>query len=239
MFSSLISPLARTLNRFRYNISDNRRVSYSQSGEDLIIEQIFMVLGRKQLSYLDLGANHPTRFSNTYLFYRKGSSGVCVEPNPALQPLFKKWRSRDTLLICGVGLEVAEADFFLMTTNTLNTFSKDEAERYQRYGRQKIEKVIKLPLRPVNDILEENFRACPNFVSLDVEGLDFQILKGIDFNKWRPEVFCIETLTYTEDRTERKLDEIIEFMKDQNYMVYGDTYINTIFVDTQAWQQRK
>lgn len=239
MFSILISPLTRTLNRFRFNISDNRRISYSQSGEDLLVEQVFMILGRKRICYLDLGANHPTRFSNTYLFYQKGGTGVCVEPDPTLQPLFKRWRNRDTLLTCGVGLEEGEADFYVMTTNTLNTFSKEEAERYQGYGRQKIERVIKLPLKPVNTILSEYFKACPNFVSLDIEGLDFQILRSLDFERWRPEVFCVETLTYTENKTERKLSEIVEFMKDHGYMVYGDTYINTIFVDCQAWENRK
>jgi FkbM family methyltransferase len=239
VLTKLISPLARTLIRFKYNLFDNRRVSYSQSGEDLIIEQVFMVLGRKRISYLDLGANHPTRFSNTYLFYLQGGSGVCVEPDPTLQPLFRKWRSRDTLLACGAGIEEGEADFYIMTTNTLNTFSKEEAMRYQGYGRQRIEMIIKLPLVPVNRILEQHFEVCPNLISLDIEGLDFQILSSMDFDKWRPEVFCIETLTYTEDKTERKLDEIIEYMKGKNYMVYGDTYINTIFVDRQAWLHRR
>ena len=239
MFSKLAGPLVRVLNRYRYDISDNHKISYSQSGEDLIMYHVFMVLGHKRISYLDLGANHPTRFSNTYLFYRSGGFGVCVEPDPTLQPLFKKWRSKDTLLTCGVGLEECEADFYIMSTNTLNTFSKEEAERYQGYGRQRIEKVIKVPLKPVNRILEHSFDACPNLISLDIEGLDFQILRSMDLDNWRPEVFCIETLTYTEDKTERRLEEIIEYMKDKDYMVYGDTYINTIFVDRKAWQQRK
>jgi FkbM family methyltransferase len=234
-----VSSTLRSLKRFKYDISDNRRISYSQSGEDLIIDQIFMTLGRKQITYLDLGANHPTRFSNTYLFYQRGNSGVCVEPDPLLQPLFKKWRSRDTLLTCGVGMEEGEAEFYIMTTNTLNTFSKEEAERYQGYGTQKIEKVIKLPLKPVNWMLDEYFEKSPNLISLDIEGLDFQILSNFDLAKWRPDVFCIETLTYTEDKTERKLDNIIEYMKAKDYMVYGDTYINTIFVEKDAWHKRK
>ena len=239
MLLKLISPLVWAVKKFKYNVSDNRRISYSQSGEDLIIEQIFMALGRDWITYLDLGANHPTRFSNTYLFYRNGNSGVCVEPDPTVQPLFKRWRDRDILLTCGVGLEEGEADFYIMTTNTLSTFSKEEAERYQGYGRQKIAKVIKLPLKPVNAIMEQHFEKCPNLVSLDIEGMDFQILKSLDLDKWRPDVFCIETLTYTEDKTERKLDEIIEYMKSKDYIVYGDTYINTIFVDKKIWQQRK
>jgi len=228
----------RILARIRYGISDNRRLSYAQSGEDLIIEQVFLALDRKKISYLDLGANHPTRFSNTYLFYQQGGSGVCVEPDPSLQTQFRKWRSRDILLTCGVGLEAGEADFYVMTTDTLNTFSKAEAERYEGYGNQRIEKVVKLPLRTVNEILDEYFERPPNLVSLDIEGMDFAILKNLDFNKWRPEVFCIETLTYTEDKSERKVSEIIQYMDQKDYMVYGDTYINTIFVDARAWNRR-
>ncbi|MHB8621938.1 MAG: FkbM family methyltransferase [Sulfuricaulis sp.] len=239
MLLKLISPLVSAVKKFKYNVSDNRRISYSQSGEDLIIEQIFTALGRTRITYLDLGANHPTRFSNTYLLYHNGNSGVCVEPDPTVQPLFSRWRGRDILLTCGVGLEEGEADFYVMTTNTLSTFSKAEAERYQSYGRQKIAKVIKLPLKPVSAILQQHFSKCPNLVSLDIESMDFQILQSMDLNKWRPEVFCIETLTYTEDKTERKLGEIIEYMRDKDYLVYGDTFINTIFVDTNAWQRRK
>lgn len=238
MLLKLVSPLVWAIKKFKYNVSDNHRISYSQSGEDLIIRQIFTALGLDRITYLDLGANHPTRFSNTYLFYSNGGSGVCVEPDPTAQPLFRKWRGRDTLLTCGVGLEEGEADFYVMTTNTLSTFSKEEAERYQGYGSQKITRVVKLPLKPVNQILEQYFEKCPNLISLDIEGMDFQILQSLDLDKWRPEVLCIETLTYTEDKTERKLEEIIEYMKGKDYMVYGDTFINTVFVDREAWEQR-
>lgn len=236
---SAMKSITRALARLKYNVSDNRRRSYAQSGEDLIIGQIVTVLGLKRISYLDLGANHPTRFSNTYLFYTRGGTGVCVEPDPTLQPLYARWRSRDTVLTCGVSAQEGIADFYVMTTNTLNTFSREEAERYRAYGRQKIEKIIKIPVRRVNTILDQHFETCPNLISLDIEGLDFQILKSLDFAKWRPEIFCIETLTYTEDKTEQKLNEIISFMLDQGYMVYGDTYINTIFVDRGAWARRK
>ena len=238
--STALRKLVRAAKQLRFNLTDNRRISYSQTGEDLLVRQVFTMLGQSRISYLDLGANHPTRFSNTYLFYRDGSSGVSVEPDPAAQGLFRKWRPRDTLLCCGVGLTDGAADFYVMTTNTLNTFSREEALRYQGYGNQEILETIKVPLKPVNAILERHFRErCPNFISLDIEGMDLEILKTLDFQRFRPEVFCIETLTYTEDKTERKLDEIIEYMKSKDYTVYADTYINTIFVDRAAWQRRK
>ncbi|MFM6249337.1 MAG: hypothetical protein ACKPEQ_09345, partial [Dolichospermum sp.] len=61
---------------------DSKHISYSQCGEDLIINFIFNNLGIINPSYLDIGAHHPTYLSNTYSFYRKGCQGVCVEPDP-------------------------------------------------------------------------------------------------------------------------------------------------------------
>ncbi len=129
-------------------------------------------------------------------------------------------------------------DFYVMTTKTLNTFSKEEAERYQSYGIQKIEKVLKIPLFPVNDIINDYFSGCPNLVSLDVEGLDLDILKTFDFKKYRPEVFCVETLTYTENKSEVKITEINDLLSSNGYIVYADTYINTIFVEKNSWLKR-
>jgi hypothetical protein len=141
-------------------------------------------------------------------------------------------------LNCGVGVAAGEAEFFVMSSSTLNTFSRAEAERYESYGRQRIEKTIRVALESVNAILEKHFEQCPNLVSLDVEGMDYLILQNFDFEKYRPEAFCLETLSYTEDKSERKLTEIIDLMHEKGYLTYADTYINTIFVDNAAWNNR-
>lgn len=226
------------LRQFQRNHSDNLKISYSQCGEDLILQQLFMVLGISKVIYLDVGAHHPTYLSNTYLFYESGGHGVCVEPDPSLFEAFAKKRPRDVHLNCGVGITTGEADFFVMSNSTLNTFSKAEAERYQSYGNQRINEVIRMKLETVNGILEKNFENCPNLISLDVEGMDYPILQNFDFRKYRPEVFCLETLSYTEDKSERKLTEIIDLMHANDYLTYADTYINTIFVDATAWNDR-
>ena len=137
----------------------------------------------------------------------------------------------------GVGIE-KEADFYVMSERALNTFSKEEAERYVSFGTKKIEEVIKVPLLSINEVIEKNFASTPNFISLDVEGLDLAILQTVDFDKYRPEVFCIETITYREDKTEEKCQDIIDFMKEMDYFVYADTYINSIFVDKKMWAKR-
>jgi FkbM family methyltransferase len=228
-------PRLRQLNR---NFSNNAKISYSQCGEDLILEYLMTVLCIHDVSYLDVGAHHPSYLSNTYLFYERGARGVCVEPDPSLFSEFNRKRPRDVILNCGVGISSGISDFYVMSTNTLNTFSKEDAERYQAYGNQRIINTLRLELQTMGDIIDNNFEKCPNLVSLDVEGLDYLILKNFNFKKYRPEVFCIETLTYTEDKSERKLTEIINLMDSNGYFSYADTYINTIFVDRSKWGNR-
>jgi FkbM family methyltransferase len=227
------------LRRLQRNYSKNSRRSYSQCGEDLVIEQLFMALGIERIQYLDIGAHHPSYLSNTFYFYLKGNSGVCVEPDPVLYKHFPKFRPRDIHLNCGVGIDEGFAEFFVLSTPTLNTFSEKEASEYVASGKYLITKKLNIKIQKINTIIESNFTAYPNFVSLDIEGWDLVVLNSLDFEKYRPQVFCIETLSYTEDRSERKLDEIIDFMHSRDYLTYADTYINTIFVDRSAWESRK
>lgn len=214
--------------------------SYAQCGEDLIVSSAFSILGISNPSYLDLGAHHPTYLSNTYYFYRQRRYGVCVEPDPVCFKSFQKKRKRDVCLNVGAGIEAnAEADFFLMSAATLNTFSQEEAERIDKETSYKIIQQIKVPLVPINQIIEQHFRSAPNFVSLDIEGLDLELLHSFDFDRWRPEVFCIETVVFSESRSGSvKTTDIIQFMKKQGYFVFADTYINTIFVDQVRWDKQ-
>lgn len=93
----------------------------------------------------------------------------------------------------------------------------------------------------INELAENHFLKTnkPNFVSLDVEGMDLSILKSWDFEEFRPAVLCVETLTYSKNNDERKISEIIDFLKAKRYKVYADTYINTIFVCEKTWHNRK
>jgi hypothetical protein len=72
------------MNLLEKYFNSDRKVSYSQSGEDVIVDFIFQILKIQKPSYLDVGAHHPSYLSNTYLFYQKGCQGVCIEPDPVL-----------------------------------------------------------------------------------------------------------------------------------------------------------
>ena len=206
--------------------------SFAQSGEDLIAFFIFRVLNMLDITYLDIGADDPIRMSNTYLFYTLGFRGVLVEPNVTMCERLRATRPADTTLAAGIGVTaVREADYYVMTEPSWNSFSKEEAEQQTKAtgGRISISKVIKMPLLDINDVMNEHFKGAPAFLSVDAEGLHLAILKTVDFKRFRPKIICVETLV---SGTNRLIPEIPAFMETQGYVVRGKTFPNTIFVDS-------
>jgi FkbM family methyltransferase len=213
-------------------------LSFAQAGEDKILRFLFSSMGYKNISYLEIGTNNPIDINNTYLFYLGGSRGVCVEPNPMLISKIKKYRPEDICLNIGVGISNGDdlLDFYIFDESDpekgLSTFSKQEAEFVQNTTHIKIAEVKRIPVTTINKILEENFgNKSPDFVSVDVEGLDLEILQSIDFMKYRPIAICVETVNFTINHKKIKNKNIIQFMETQGYFVYADTGINTIFAD--------
>ncbi len=210
-------------------------ITFAQTGEDIIIDFLIKAKQIKQFTYLDIGANHPTKFNNTFKFYRQGYRGVNIEPDPNLFTTLKKIRASDFNINIGIAAESeAEADFYIMHTPLLNTFSKQEADDLVSKGLSSIKAVVKIQLKTVTSIIEEYFKNhAPTFINLDVEGLDEEILRTFPFDKFRPYIFCIETVHYTNNASSEKRKEIIDLMKINGYEPFADTYINTIFIDTQ------
>jgi len=211
--------------------------TWSQCGEDRILLHLFGdLLESRSLQYVDIGANHPFHFSNTALFYKLGGRGVLVEPNPKLASVLRMKRSRDLVLQCGVSIgQQREADYFMFDAHTLNTFSAEEAARYIRLGQMQTG-VIKAKLRGVNDIL--GMVEHLDFVNLDVEGVDFEILRSIDWVTHRPKALCVETISFEMGGEPTKRGDIIEFVERQGYHLYADTHVNTIFVENAFWKGR-
>jgi FkbM family methyltransferase len=216
--------------------TDTSKRSFAQQGEDLIVDNIFSMLGIKRpLTYLDVGAFDPILDSNTYAFYREGARGVLVEPNPAKVERLKKVRPRDETLNVGIGIsdQQTTADYYVLggtSDGLLNTFSKEEAEEVQRTtpGSYPIEQVLKLPLVNINTIIQQHLGSAPNFLSIDTEGMDLGILKTLDFDRYRPDVICVETKDVGGDAVNV---DILYLLEGKRYSARGATFINTIFVD--------
>jgi FkbM family methyltransferase len=213
------------------------RESWSQCGEDLVIDFLFQQLNIEKPSYIDIGAHHPSFINNTFLFYRKGARGINIEPDSALLEEFKLKRKEDINLGIGIGEEEATTDFFIMNEPTLNTFLREEAERMvNENSNAEIREIKKIRIRTLQAVINEyNGGKFPDLLSIDVEGLDEVILRSVNFEKDPPKVMCVETLTFSSIGKGKKKTELIEFIKGKGYMVYADTYINTIFVREQLY----
>ena len=209
--------------------------SYSQCGEDLLSKYIFDLRGITQPTFIDIGAHHPNYLSNTALFYENGSRGINIEANPLLLENFKSYRAEDINLNIGIGGNDDKLDFYIMEDDTLSTFSKVEADLMIAKGK-KVSRIKKIELTTISKVLDEFTNGIfPDFLSLDVEGLDYQILKSINFDKSFPKVICVEAAEYSSIGAGARRNELIDFLVSKGYYEYANTNLNAIMVKNEFW----
>ncbi len=213
------------------------RKSWSQCGEDLIMRYLFDMLRIPRPSYIDIGAHHPWFYNNTYLFYRQGAHGVNIEPDPTLYARLRRARRRDVNVNIGIGPQAGELDFYVMSQRTLSTFSTAEAQKYVAEHGLRIVETRSIQVQTFAQAVDAYAGTPPDLVSLDVEGLDLDILRSIDFSTYHPHVFCVETISYAQgDGSGVKNQDIHALMLANDYMLYADTYINSIYVAGRSWR---
>jgi FkbM family methyltransferase len=216
------------------------RRSFAQQGEDLILYNLLCHdLNLPAPSYLDVGAGDPVLSNNTYALYLTGCRGVLVEPNPALVRKLEAVRPGDVVLGCGVGLEeAADADYYVIRGRwPLNTFSVETVAEYRRQSvADPVEKVIKMPLIPINRLMADCFGSAPDLLSIDIEGLDFAVLRTLDFRAHRPAAICAETKKpgMSHDST-----PVAQFLRGKGYVACAGSLYNTIFVDRIRLEARR
>jgi len=171
-------------------------IIYSQLGDDVVVFQIFKQLGMDKPSYIDIGAHDPLYISNTAIFYKYGSRGINIEANPDLIKKFYEQRPDDINLNVGVGAKKGILPFYMFDEHNsgLNTFSLKEAKHFQDlYPELKIVKTIELPVTTLTDIINEHWNGkYPDYIDIDIEGLDYEVLQSCDFSGETPYVICVE-----------------------------------------------
>jgi hypothetical protein len=215
------------------------RNTFSQTGEDAILDYLLRQSGILKPTYLEVGVHHPWDGNNTFKFYLRGSEGVLVEADAGLIPFIKKIRPRDTILNTGVNFTgEKEADFYIFKEKSINTFDKEEAAIRQREG-NKVLAVNKVLLKNINEIITENFEQPPHILSIDIEGLDYEVLLQLDTDRFPIPVICAEICTYSQNHIKGKDERIVELLASKGYFLYADTYINGIFVHGQWFKNIK
>lgn len=199
---------------------------YSQFGEDIIILNIFIRMNIDRPSYLDLGAHHPFHISNTALMYERGSRGINVEPNPDLINAFEIMRPSDINLCAGVAPKNGILKFYRCASllgSGKNSFIKTLSEEQGRSI------AMDVPVYTVTEIVERHADGIfPDFLSVDVEGMDYDILESIDFDKSFPKVICVEMFSGAKGQLD-SAPKIKNLLKDR-YFLHSQAGANGIFV---------
>jgi FkbM family methyltransferase len=196
--------------------------SYSQFNEDLLID--LLLASKNKGFYLDVGANDPTFNSNTKRFYDKGWSGISIEPGLDSFNKFCAIRTRDINLNIGVGPVNGTLTFYqIVGDSTLSSFNKTVAAKMaSKFGLPLAETTIDV-LR-LNEVFEHYVqRKHVDFMSVDAEGLDLDILRSNNWERFRPSLIIVEI--------DNQYQEIIEYMNRCQYLLIYNNYHNGIFVD--------
>lgn len=164
--------------------------SYSQFGEDRIIESCFV--GQEHGVYVDVGCNHPVMYSNTWKLYRRGWRGVAVDPNPDLVSEFKKVRPKDIAIQKVVSNGIEPVDFYFSKTSNLVSGIGEKREGHWQRTEENSTVESCTPVR-LCDLLEEHkIPSQFELLSVDVEGHELEVLDSLDFIQFSPKVIVIE-----------------------------------------------
>lgn len=207
------------------------RNTFSQAGEDAVLEYLWYRKGIKAPKYLEIGVCDPRIGNNTYLYTLRGGKGVLVEANPSIIGWIKRERPRDLVINMGVATDMqsTEAEFYIFDIPAINTFNKEEAQKRIAHGR-KLLNTIKVPLITINTLIEKYFSTYPDYLSIDIEGLDYDVLANLDYSRFPIPVICVETCSYSEGLYIEKDTRFKDLLESNGYMIYADTFLNSIFV---------
>lgn len=178
--------------------------------------------------YVDVGAHHPKRFSNTYCFYKQGWRGINIDAMPGSMKLFVRVRSRDINIECPVARERKELIYHVFNDPALNGFSFEISKsRESAYCQYKIVDRIPMMTRPLAEILTDYLpkNQSIDFMNIDVEGLDYEVVQSNDWDLFRPRIVLVELPESTFEGL--KDDPVARFLKEKGYAIYAKC-VNTI-----------
>lgn len=209
---------------------------YGQCGEDLIVRSL---LEAKALSdgadlsrqkYLEIGGNHPFATSGTYLLNASlGMSGVIVEANPKLIADLEKGRPSDVIVHAAIQTEALET--VKLSVSNQSELSSIDRTFVQQWNNGEVGEAswIDVPALRINDLVRTHFDdRDPAYMSIDVEGLDLDLLRDFDFVLCRPWLVQAEP---SDHHHRQNSDRMIDHMDSVDYELVARTAVNLIFRD--------
>lgn len=202
----------------------NVKISYAQNREDIILES--MLLDVQGGFYVDVGANDPDRDSVTKRFYMNGWRGINIEPNQLLYERLVHKRPRDINLQIGIGAKSGKLLFReYIRADGLSTFSEKTKQQLEIRGLRHND--YEVDVRTLKEIFDEYQVGTIDFLKIDVEGFEWEVVNGNDWKKYRPKVICVEV-----DHLD-SLNDWHRFFDEHNYRKLFYDGINEYYIDKQ------
>lgn len=201
-------------------------VSFAQNREDVILAGFFKDYETKAGFYVDVGAGSPLTDSVTRLFYEAGWSGINLEPINHIYQALNKHRKRDTNLNIGISNQPGKLQFREYAADGFSTFSKDIQKQYQTETSSLTEKYndYEVEVMTLEQVFKANKTQVIDFLKIDVEGYEFEVIEGNDWSKYRPRVLCIEANHVKHDWH--------DILKNNKYKLEHFDGLNEYYVDT-------
>lgn len=203
------------------------RQQYSQWGEDQFIAEYF----KKKADgiYLDIGCFHPFMYSNTCLLHKKGWQGINIDINPTSIDLFNIARPKDTNLCTTINETKKVFDVYYDDPfSPINSLDKKFYDNLKIKSSQNSKKLT-IESKSIKEILEiSKINRNIDFINIDVEGMDYKILKNIDLNRLKPSLISIETHN-VEGLKSRDFESILKLMKENDFSIHNRAGPTTLF----------
>ena len=186
--------------------------SYSIFGEDLFIQDYFK--NKPKGFYVDTGCYHPLEGNNTYLLHAKGWNGINLDINFYSIELFKFLRKKDTNIHCGISKKKGKLTmYYRKEINMLNTLDKKIAKIHFRKGFKK----KNVQVNTLNFFISRYFKKLKkiDFLNIDTEGTELNVLKSLNFKQYKPQLICIEI-----HNSKNMYDTNYDYLKSNNIYKY-------------------
>jgi FkbM family methyltransferase len=216
----------------RAKFSTNIYETYGQYNEDIIVDSLLRAhlsrSGRSMDSvrYVEIGGNHPVQTSSSYLFYRAyGARGVICEANPRLAKILSDHRPEDVVVNCAISTSPDKTvSLYVANGHELSSLNKDHIDGFAWAGDlSKVKEVIDVENMNINDFLHKYSSSHIDYLSIDIEGLDFDVLSAIDFN-----IFCPGIIQCEHEGQAQKFNDLLT---PHGYVAVAITDGNMLFVD--------
>ncbi len=209
-------------------IDTSTPVFYSQHGEDAVLHELFR--GQETGFFVEVGCIDGRRFSNTLTFEERGWHGICVEAHDDYIPMLVRNRPGSIVCHCAVGDREREAvPFFANRRGSLSTLDASrESEFRTRFGRYFSGFAPQtVPLRTLSGLFGSHEVQIVDILSIDVEGTEIDVLRGLDLNRYRPRVLVVEADSATDE------NRVSGFLQPAGYACLGKVANNCFYLPRQ------